>query len=422
MSPDGQRLFSGSWDGTVRVWNIKEIGPVDQSSTGDIGAVSCVSYVPGSNHIASGLYDGSIRLWDAHTGAAIGKPLQGHIDAIKSLAVSSDGRWIVSGSDDKALRLWDIASRTALGAPLLSHTEAIKAVAVSPNNQLIASASADKTVRLWDVETCNLAMILEGHKDGVNSVAFSVDGKKIISGSEDCTMRVWDTQVGKAVGELGHTEAVRALAVSPDGNWVASLELYGTVWIWSMSTHEVISVLKGQEKTRANSVAFSPDGKYILTGFMDFYVIIFRIVVWNVQTGKTVGDWVRGHTSTVSSIVFSAEGDEFTSGSCDGTIRVWDMRSRRDLELYLDGVYDPSERLRILLNVARICVDEHDGWMRFGEDHLLWLPMQYRSEIRQGNRLIIGAPGGKPMRPEVDYSKLVRYGGTRWTDIYTAKE
>ena len=69
------------------------------------------------------------------------------------------------------------------------------------------------------------------------------------------------------------------------------------------------------------SVAFSPDGRHIVSGSNDR-----TIRVWDAQTGGQVGNPLQGHTSSVRSVAFSPDGRHIVSGSDDKTIRVWDAQ------------------------------------------------------------------------------------------------
>jgi WD40 repeat protein len=177
------------------------------------------------NRIVSGSYDNTIRIWDAHTGEALGVPLQGHTRSVSSVAISPDGNHIVSGSNDNTIRIWDAHTGEALGVPLQGHTSMVLSVAISGDGNRIVSGSRDNTIRIWDAHTGEaLGVPLQGHTSMVLSVAISGDGNRIVSGSKDNTIRIWDAHTGEALGVplQGHTTSVESVAISVDGNRIVS--------------------------------------------------------------------------------------------------------------------------------------------------------------------------------------------------------
>ena len=149
-------------------------------------------FSPDGKRIISGSYDKTLRLWDVATGQPIGASLTGHTGAVLSVAFSRDGKRIVSGSDDKTLRLWDVATGQPIGAPLTGHTDLVYTVAFGPDGRWIVSSGVDNTLRVWDADSGQpIGPPLTGHTSFVYSVAFSPDGERIVSGSSDFTVRVW---------------------------------------------------------------------------------------------------------------------------------------------------------------------------------------------------------------------------------------
>ena len=71
-----------------------------------------------------------------------------------------------------------------------------------------------------------------------------------------------------------------------------------------------------------NTVAFSPDGKYIASGSCDYTVRL-----WNVETGEAAFQPFEGHKDDIFSVVFSPDGEYIASGSKDHTIRLWNIKT-----------------------------------------------------------------------------------------------
>src|SRR6478672_8088018 len=207
------------------------------------------AFSPDGHRIVSGSFDATVRLWDAETGQPVGQALTGHTNVVTSVAFSPDGRRIVSGSYDNTVRVWDAATGQPVGQPFTGHTAGVNGVAFSPDGKRIASASADKTVRVWDADTGKpVGQPFTGHTNYVNDVAFSPDGKRIVSGSEDGTLRLWNADTGQPIGQpmTGHRPGA-ALPVDVPGARNAG-----------PANPDAVA-----------SVAFSPDGKTIVSGAGD---------------------------------------------------------------------------------------------------------------------------------------------------------
>ena len=100
---------------------------------GHTDQVTAVAYSPDGRTLATGSWDSTVRLWDVATHTQLGEPLLGHRDTVNSVAFSPDGRTLATGSDDKTVLLWDVATRKRRGEALRGPKGgAINSVAFSP--------------------------------------------------------------------------------------------------------------------------------------------------------------------------------------------------------------------------------------------------------------------------------------------------
>ena len=334
FSPDGKTLASGSADASVRLWDVTTGRPIGQPLTGHNGEVTSVAFSPDGKTLASGSYDGTVRLWDVATGRPIRQPLTVHNSWVFSVAFSPDGKTLASGNADGTVRLWDVATGRPVGQPLTGHTGEVFSVAFSPDGKTLASGNgSDRTVRLWNVTTGRpIGQPLTGHTGWVFSVAFSPDGRTLASGSDDRTVRLWDVTTGRPIGQplTGHTGAVTSVAFSPDGRTLASGSDDRTVRLWNVTTSRAIG-----HTGAVASVAFSPDGRTLASGSDDETVRL-----WNVTSGRPIGQPLTGHTYGVTSVAFSPDGRTLASGSDDETVRLWNVTSGRPVGQPLTGHTD----------------------------------------------------------------------------------
>jgi small GTP-binding protein len=268
ITADGRRAVSGSYDHTVRVWDL-DAGTCLAMLEGHSNYVWEVAVTPDGRRAVSGSLDRTAQVWDLEVGACLAT-LEGHSDQVRGVAITPDGRRVVSSSSDKTVRVWDADAGTCL-ATLEGHTSEVWGVAITADGKRVVSGSYDQTVRVWDADAGTCLATLEGHSKNVWGVAITPDGRRAVSGSNDKTMRVWelppydekvarvseatrytnakvllvgDSGVGKSGLAMRLTEDRFEATVSTDAAWATQLklahetssgEIEREIWLWDFA-------------------------------------------------------------------------------------------------------------------------------------------------------------------------------------------
>lgn len=194
---------------------------------------ACLAFSPDASLLASGSYDQSVRVWDVETGRLLWKR-EDHWPIALSVAFSPDGRTLACTGErryrdySEKYGVWLYDARTGRILRRLSgHTNHVNSVAFSPDGRMLATASNDRTVKLWDLDNDprkyamdRLAFTLLGHTGVVWSISFSPDTQLLASASGDGTVRIWHLPNRFESHILKHT--ARTVAFSPDGSMLAS--------------------------------------------------------------------------------------------------------------------------------------------------------------------------------------------------------
>jgi len=271
VTGDG-RVVSGSYDGTVKVWDLNS-GQEERTLSGHGGGVSALA-VTGDGRVVSGSDDRTVKVWDLNSGQEE-RTLSGHGGGVMALALTGDGR-VVSGSEDRTVKVWDLASgqeeRTLSG-----HGDYVSALAMTGDGRVV-SGSYDGTVKVWDLNSGQEERTLSGHGGWVWALALTGDGR-VVSGSEDRTVKVWDLNSGQEERTLsGHGGWLNALAVSGDGRVVTG-SFDDTVKVWDLNSGSCLATVPLDSSPGSLDVKAGSDGITLVVGEASGAVSCFRLVL-----------------------------------------------------------------------------------------------------------------------------------------------
>jgi WD40 repeat protein len=239
-----------------------------------------------------------------------------------SVVFSPDGKTFLIGTYGKAdssiVELRDSASGSVLWTDTIK-SSGINSVAFSSDGKLVVVAAEDHTAKILEAASGNSVRVLEGHADVVERAVFSPDGKTILTlvGGSDRTVHLWNIETGKQVFSVPAGAGASSIFFLPDG-----LAFYANDNLYNASDGQRIQ----DRNMGGGTLAISPDGSTYLSGFN------LTAELHSANGGQLVRSF-SGHTDSVVSAAFSADGKWLVTGSKDNTARVWEVATGKQIFL-----------------------------------------------------------------------------------------
>lgn len=304
-----------------------------QTLTGALDELNGLAYSADGRFIVAG-GDNVAVLWDTNTNRVV-QTFEGHSFIVKAVAISADGKQVLTGSYDKTAILWDTSTGQAIFTLAAGQGIApITGVAFSPDGQYLLTGTSGGFATLWNSKTGEAIREYQGEHGYLTSIAFSPDGEYIAAGTGRGIAELWDAKTGKLLRIFeGHIGNVNSVVFSPDGNYLLTGSWDGTAILWDATTATNLQTFD-DHLDDVICVAFSPDGHYFVTGSADRMAKL-----WEIETGKVIrtfsilipsrnSDIQREITLTflgqIQGIAFSPDGRYVVTGYGSGAIRIWE--------------------------------------------------------------------------------------------------
>lgn len=322
VASDGRSVVAGMHDGSAIRWDLTLGQSVQIFECPKDQSVLSVAVNPIKPLAVTVCTDGSVWLWEMMTGKLVRNVAKSLPDTFYRAAVhfSTDGHMLVWGAGEQ-LGVWN----------------------VSEGKEVRRDTLPRETLPIW-TEDISVDLIDKLYR--IRSIALHPNGQSVAIAT-GLGVRLWDAKNGRLVRKLSD-EAVGKLAFLPDGHILQTI-VHGTVLQWSVAagqefpstatptpstkTSRYREFQPIEERLKIETIifdrergifTFSHDGRFIARSAENF------LKVYNMASDAPLHE-LKGHQDVITTLAFASHRRLLVSGSTDGTVRIWDLQSGKEV-------------------------------------------------------------------------------------------
>ncbi|OMJ95680.1 hypothetical protein SteCoe_930 [Stentor coeruleus] len=361
FSPSGNSI--GVTSGNGKIYNFPQFTEEIQL-LGHGSHIYCISFNHGGTLACTGGHDGTMKIWNAHNGKCVFN-FTGHSDFVYSVSFSPDGQYVASASGDTTVKLINVEKKIEEFS-FKAHSSWF-VLSFSPNGKFLATGSYDKSAKLWSLETkCEILRLNKGENSTlaltfygngnylatacgegkvrlydlhnttddsfteyedcyVSSVSTSNNGKYYAI-SKDYKINVLEIETNKCIGSID-IKLAKCVKFSIDDNMLACSN-FKCIKIYKTTDFTEIASLQEHEND-VYALDFSPDGNFLASGSCDGVIIIWNIKSFNLE------HTFPGHKDFVDSVRFSPDSKRLASSGYDNIIKIWNILSKEEEIMFI---------------------------------------------------------------------------------------
>ncbi|MEO8612553.1 MAG: hypothetical protein ABI690_31950 [Chloroflexota bacterium] len=324
----------------ISVANIENLVELHSFETPD-NHVSTLAISSDNTFVVTSYTNQSPKIFDLESG---GTTPVSDVKSVESIAISPDNKLLAFYNYEGNIALWDIPRRTLIASWDVGHTSNTNTVQFSSKGDLIFSSgksvylcnfASKKNQKLFDnISQARLADIIFNSRQ--NNLVYSTTGDNDSGGRAEIGIWNFDSPDNRQSFDLNKSNTlINAIAVSLDGRRIASVSTDDSVNFIDTQTGMILPTIaiKNSSSPTNNDydIALNMDGSLMVIGNRPDVGYRTKgekghLAFWDVNKRSLI-QTIDAHAQEITSLIFDTTGNLIISGSLDGTVKVWGIKS-----------------------------------------------------------------------------------------------